>query len=97
MAKIPLSQPVLLAHRVFSVLAFGLFSSVLEVTLSVPIANKIAKKKHRSSRNETRERKNRSERRGNKPTEDVACRGRTHLSQVQHSHISFPSPKKLAP
>lgn len=44
MAKVPLSQSVLLAHGVFCFLAFRPFPSVFEVTLSVPIANEIAKK-----------------------------------------------------
>lgn len=40
MPEIPLSQAVLLAHGVFCFLAFRLFPSVFEVTLSVPVAQK---------------------------------------------------------
>lgn len=57
MAKKPLSQAVLLAHRVFCFLAIGPFPSVFEVTLAVPITKQIAGKKEEWRKNEPRRRR----------------------------------------
>lgn len=69
MPQIPLPQAVLLAQGVLRFLAFRLLPPVLEVTLSVPDAKKIAKKKKKTDPvdNETTKRRNITKRRNKKP------------------------------
>lgn len=93
MAQISLSQSVLLAHGVFRFLTVRLLPSVSEVTLSVPATREIAKENCRAEMASNKE-----EESSPASLSNGGMGGRwTHLSQVQHSHISFPSPKKLAP